>query len=122
MEKIYGQKSIFNFKLKYFMNIKNIILFALLFYTSIGFAQPKGKAEEIFKLINEAKANPKNFLSKNREKMNEYNPKFIPLLEKLTFIAQIIWDNNLVLNCKQQFFDNLLLRKLYKQQKGIDLQ
>lgn len=91
------------------MKVKPEILtsFLLLFYSFVGCAQPTGKAAEIVNLINEARSNPTSFLTKYKTKINEYEPKFIPLLEKSLPIEKVIWDNNLNKNCKQVVYGNL---------------
>jgi hypothetical protein len=81
----------------------------LIFYINClaVFAQPSGKASAILNLINEARSNPQNFLTKNRNEINEYEPKFISLLEKSSPIEKVIWDENLAINCQERVYGTL---------------
>ena len=63
--------------------MKGIIIFISLFFCLFalqGFAQPSGKALEIINLVNEARTNPKQFLSKHKTVIQKYEPKFVTLL------------------------------------------
>lgn len=89
------------------MKIKVLALLALIIFPLIGFTQSNGKANEIFKLINEARVNPKSFLAKHKTKIEGYEPKFIPLLKNSSPIEQVIWDYDLAKNCKQSVYGDL---------------
>ena len=69
---------------------------------SLCLSQPSGKAAEIFNFINEARENPLSFITKYKNTINNYQPKFISVLEKATPISKVIWDENLAINCKQR--------------------
>lgn len=87
---------------------QKILLISIIFISSfIARAQPTGKAAEIYSLLNEARSNPQLFLTKYRTKINEYEPKFVSLLEKSSPIAQIIWDDALAENCRQRVYGTL---------------
>jgi len=84
------------------------LLILLLFIPVIAYSQaPSGKAYEVFTLINEARTNPKLFLNNYKEKIAQYEPKFIEVLKKSLPIQEIIWDNNLAVNCKERVYGNL---------------
>jgi uncharacterized protein YkwD len=86
---------------------KILALLALFIYPLIGFSQPKGKANDFFNLINEARVNPKTFLAKHKTKIEEYEPKFISLLKNSSPIDRVIWDEDLAKNCKQSVYGDL---------------
>jgi uncharacterized protein YkwD len=71
-----------------------ISIFCCLF-TVQGFAQPSGKALEIINLVNEARSNPKQFLSKHKTVIQKCEPKFVTLLEKSTSMEKVVWDKGL---------------------------
>ena len=89
------------------MKLKVLVILLFSMCSLAVFSQPTGKATDIFNLINEARSNPKNFLTKHKTKINEYEPKFISLLEKSSPIAKVIWDENLAINCKQRVYGAL---------------
>ena len=89
------------------MKLKILVLLVFSMSSLVVFSQPKGKAAEIFELINEARTNPKLFLIKYKTKINEYEPKLITLLEKSLPIEKVIWDENLAENCKQSVYGTL---------------
>ena len=89
------------------MKLKVLVLLLFSICSLAVFSQPTGKAAEIFNLINEARTNPKNFLTKYKTKINEYEPKFVSLLEKSSPIEKVIWDENLAINCKQRVYGTL---------------
>ncbi len=85
-----------------------IILFALSVCSITSFAQqPTGKAKEIFDLINEARTNPKTFLTKHKTSVGTYKPKLIPILEKSSPVSKTMWDEALAQNCKQRVYGAL---------------
>ncbi len=88
------------------------MLLILSMCSATAFSQPSGKAADLLNLINEARTNPMLFLTKYRTKINEFEPKFISLLEKSSPIEKVIWDENLALNCKQRV--NGTLKPEYK--------
>ncbi len=87
--------------------LKIILLLVLSIHALPGFSQPRVKAAEIYTLINEARLDPKAFLTTYKAKINQYNPKFALLLEKSSPIKKVIWDENLAANCKQTVYGNL---------------
>jgi uncharacterized protein YkwD len=89
------------------MKLKVLVILLFSMCSLAVFSQPTGKATDIFNLINEARTNPKIFLTKHKTKINEYEPKFISLLEKFSPIEKVIWDENLAINCKQRVYGTL---------------
>ncbi len=81
------------------------ILFSIFSYAAVS--QPAGKAADIYRLINEARENPQSFLARYRAKINQYEPKFISLLEKSSPISPITWDDELAVNCRQRVYGTL---------------
>ncbi len=57
--------------------LKIILLLVLSLHTLSGFTQPKGKAAEIYTLINEARINPKAFLTTHRTNMLNSGWKYV---------------------------------------------
>ena len=82
-------------------------LILILIVPKFTFSQPEGKALDIFTLINEARMNPTTFLMKYKSKINEYEPKFISILEKSPPIEKLKWDTDLAKNCKESVYGNL---------------
>ena len=61
------------------MKIK--FIFTMIMIANIyGFSQSNKKTLEIYNLINEARINPTNFLSKYKAKITKYEPKFETIL------------------------------------------
>jgi len=89
------------------MRLKELVLFIFYICSLNVFSQPTGKSFEIYNLINEARTSPKNFLTKYRTQINEYEPKFISLLNKSAPIEKIIWDEDLAKNSKQSVYGTL---------------
>ena len=71
------------------------------------FSQPNGKAYELINLINDARSNPVSFSAKYQKQIEEYEPKFINILKNSSPINEIIWDKDLVVNCKERVYGNL---------------
>lgn len=86
---------------------KIVALLVLFIYPLFGFPQYEGKSNDIFKLINEARVNPKAFLAKYKTKIEVYEPKFISLLKQSSQIEQVIWDEDLAKNCRQRVYGDL---------------
>lgn len=91
------------------MNTKTfLIVLASLLFPVIYHAQPSsGKASDVFNLINEARTNPKAFLTRYKASITTYNPKLIAVLEKSSPIKKLIWDSELASNCKKEVEGNL---------------
>ncbi len=91
------------------MKVKTFIVLSVLsVYPIISFAQqPTAKAKEIFDLINEARTNPKTFMTKHKTSIGKYEPKLIPMLEKYSPISKTMWDEELAKNCKQRVYGTL---------------
>jgi uncharacterized protein YkwD len=103
------------------MNFKICFLpFCVVFCTFQTLAQPAGRAAEVYHLINEARSNPKSFLEKYREEIEDCAPSFAVILEESEAIANVKWDNGLQIMCKDQV-DNGNLNPVYPgKMEGFD--
>lgn len=87
--------------------MKTLSVLVLLLLPNISYTQPKGKAQEIFDLVNLARTNPDYFLNEYKAELQHYQPKFITFLEKASPALPAVWDNHLADNCKQIVYGDL---------------
>lgn len=94
-----------------------LILPALLISLPI-LAQQHPLSRQIFALVNAARTNPSEFLKKHQEDIEDFEPKYIALLQKAKPLPAATWDTGIVAMCKSAIEANNLDPK-YKGNKKL---
>jgi uncharacterized protein YkwD len=72
-----------------------ILLFLLFSACAESFGQASTMAREIFKVINEARTDPKTFLSRYQNAIEKINPAYIEFLRTAEALNAVTWDSGL---------------------------
>ncbi len=73
----------------------------LVFFVSPTWSQTTYLQKQILTLINESRSNPGEFLKNYRDQIQQYEPKFIPMLEKGGTLPAMAWDESIEAMAKE---------------------